>query len=271
MFAIRASPLRAAESAIGNKGDLVPRGDMNTQVGDELVTMLKWLGGLLLVMLVMAALIYPMFAPRAGGSPKPSCLGPMHKIARGMLAYASDNDDRLPPLHTTAQPAPEGQSWPETIQAYVPESRPGGKYDGFYACVSSARDRMSFSLNRDAAGRKTDELIVSPQTAKRDVFQEHATILIFETVNNSPTNNNLNGNSISYPSGGSLPVTGTLVAWPTASRSAYVNWPNWARPNHGMETGAIYADGHARYLNVCAGEANGYLQPAVPTEPNSRK
>ena len=47
-------------------------------------------------LVVLAAILFPVFAQNKGGPKRSVCLGNLKQIGRGLVQYAEDSDDRLP-------------------------------------------------------------------------------------------------------------------------------------------------------------------------------
>jgi prepilin-type processing-associated H-X9-DG protein len=162
-------------------------------------------------------------------SPRAVCLNNMKQLGSVLTMYQADWDDRFPPLYTTWQRAPSGKAWMDKLLIYA-------KNKHITRCPE-ARDRLTYSFNRYLSGIK-DAKIADPAD----------TVAVFESLNDSPSNNNLNGDKALLPAKGRLPAPGSYVMWPQSPATLYRNWPDWARPNHEDVTNVLYADGHAKRI-----------------------
>lgn len=154
------------------------------------------------------------------------CLNNLKCIGTSLNIYRSDWDDCFPPLHTLSQRAPKGKAWPDLID--LGHGRPR---IGF--CPGGSGDRLSFSYNSRLASRSC--MVVD---------KTHAMISIFESVSDSPRNNNLHGNMIWHPKTGHTPPVGSLVVWTEDTVAMGRSLPMWARPRHNTVVNVCFADGH---------------------------
>lgn len=178
---------------------------------------------------VVAALVIPIFARAHRAFEKTLCIGNLQQIGRAIDMYESDWDDCLPPLSTNKQRASKGKGWFDLIAPYAPN-----KYA--IAECPSAKGRLTYSFNCRLSGISYEKIKRPPEDVP----------LIFESVNDLPENNNLNGDSVCRPAAEKLPVTGSYVIWPEDTYRLRRDWPTWARPNHEDATMVVMADGHAR-------------------------
>lgn len=158
------------------------------------------------------------------------CLNELKCAGVGFSMYASDWDERLPPLRTTAQRAPKNQSWPEVLELRAERT------ERHVLCFTVHPGIKHYSYNRRVAGIRW-----------ADIESTGKMILAFDTINNSAANNNLNGGSICHPDKDHLPVIGSYVVWPKKGYWYYRDWPKWSKPIHGDTTVHIVCcDGHAK-------------------------
>jgi prepilin-type processing-associated H-X9-DG protein len=170
------------------------------------------------------------------------CLNRLNQIGKAMEIYRYAWDDRLPALSTTRQRAPEGKARPDLLMPYIGQMDPRADSEALaqsFRCADSTHDRLTYSLSRRIAGLKSDR-IKSPST----------TIAAFDSVNDSPLNNNLNGDSVWRPSDGGVPGVGCLVIWPYKRRSFGLTLPKWASPRHGSNTMVLWVDGHVTAMSL---------------------
>jgi hypothetical protein len=70
--------------------------------------------------------------------------------------------------------------------------------------------------------------------------------MLFDSVNDSPVNNNLNGDTVCRAKAGELPRVGSFVVWSKQAIRMSRRWPEWARPRHGIITNVCFTDSHAQ-------------------------
>jgi len=164
------------------------------------------------------------------------CFHNVFCIAVSFNMYTSDWDERLPPLYTSAQRAPVGQSWLEVLALETGREHPHMPCFWRARRSRSNRQPVIYSYNRRLAGMpwwKFDHL--------------RSTILVFDSVNDSQAALNLNGDFICRPDRDHLPVIGSYVVWPKKGYWYYRDWPDWAKPIHGGEVQhLVCCDGHAQ-------------------------
>jgi len=192
----------------------------------------------LVVVVGLVCVIAWVLAPR--GYPQRSmrtqCVNNLNRIGIAMELYCADWGDRRPPLYTTDQYAPQGKAWPDLLMPYLKKLRKPGQTwtpEDQFRCPVPDNHRMTYSLNPTPAGLPLAK-IKYPST----------TISVFDTVNASPGNNNLNGGAMSRPTKKNLPPTGSLVLWPDGGKWYYRGWPEWARLRHRGSTNVLHVDGH---------------------------
>lgn len=192
-------------------------------------------------LLVLAAIVFPLFARCRVRVPDKAylCTVNLNQIGKAVEMYKMAWDDHMPILSTTGQRAPEGKAWPDLIALYLRQiegDRGSGVPWHCLRCPDSAGDRMDYSLNRRIQGLS----VVGMDQAE--------TIQVFESVNGSTKNNNLNGDTISRPLSDNLPATGSFVDWPSENQGYYSRWPEWARMRHRGTDNVLWADGHVSSL-----------------------
>lgn len=170
------------------------------------------------------------------------CLNNLKQIGVAIEMYAMEWGDHRPPLYTTSQRAPEGKAWPDLLMPYLRKIRGpthGGNLSKLFRCPDAPDDRLSYSINP-----RTSNLV------NQKIKYPAATIAVFETVNDSPLNNNLNGDSVWRPSDGGVPGVGCLVIWPYKRRSFGLTLPKWASPRHGSNAMVLWVDGHVTAMSL---------------------
>ena len=197
---------------------------------------LRVLGVLVLLYLAAGFILIVPGLPRR--SRIAQCMNNLYQIHLAMCQYQEDWNGALPIPHSTAQRVPKGEAWPDMLREYL-------EYEQVFRC-SKLGDRMTLSLNRRLIGARLQKSTWRDDAGKlhrRSVLPEDV-VLVFESVNDSPANNNLNGDTICHPCADRLPVTGSFVVWPKGGYWFYRGWPKWARPPHGETSLALLANGH---------------------------
>lgn len=94
------------------------------------------------------------------------------------------------------------------------------------------------------------------------------TICVFDSVNDSPENNNLNGDTFWRPSDGGVPPVGSLVIWPERQLFWGPKLPEWAGPRHHSSTEILFVDGHVASVSLDNPPTPEYARfdPAKPKE-----
>ncbi|GEM_PF-3598144 len=191
----------------------------------------------LLIVMAVAFNSYTM-PPR----PNPRCPSNLKQIGVAMEMYTSAWGDTRPPLHTTDQRAPNGEAWPDLLVPYLKRIEPQSTAEGtanLFRCPDSIGDRLTYSLNPMVAG-----------LGVRKMRYPSSTICLFDSVNDSPENNNLNGGIVWQPSDLGVPPVGSLVIWPERERFWGPKLPAWAKPRHHGRTNILWVDGHVCSISL---------------------
>ncbi len=99
----------------------------------ELVTVLVIVG-------VLAAILFPVFAKAREDARSVSCLSNIKQLCLALQMYAEDNHDYLPPL----------VGWEKAILPYV-------RNEELFVCPNDRGSRPGYALNRRVAGRNTKD------------------------------------------------------------------------------------------------------------------
>ncbi len=127
------------------------------------------------ILLVLAAVMYPIFAPARGGSRK-SCLSHVKQLGLGMLMYLQDFDSVFPPENAARMP---GRNWDDLLLPYV-------KNAGLFCCPTvekPPKDRLpagrvrGYAFNARILGWQVDGM--GEPTA--DVAHPATTVVLCET------------------------------------------------------------------------------------------
>jgi len=108
------------------------------------------------IIAILAAILFPVFSQAKAKAKQTSCASNARQLATGLLLYAQDADDVLPPV---AYPAEEDDDddddpavlWPDLIRAYT-------KSEAIRRCPSDTADTdNSYGLNELASPDFTDD------------------------------------------------------------------------------------------------------------------
>lgn len=179
----------------------------------------------LLWLFIILALL-PVFL-HSHGSRRVSCLNNLKQLGTALNMYETDWNDRVLPLYSMRQRVPEGTAWPDKLVPYFKNKR-------ILRCPLRP-DRLTYSFNRQLSGIPEEK-----------IAQIADTVVVFESVSDSPANNNLNGDQVCHPPKDRIFQSGQYIVWPQDTRKLQRNWPTWARPNHEDVTNVVFADGHAK-------------------------
>jgi len=200
---------------------------MKSNRGSGWISLVLWFFGIMVFFVIVAAIVFPILMHHHTPSPRVSCLNNLMHLGTALNMYKADWGDRFPPLYTTRQSAPEGKAWPYKLAPYFKNKR-------ILRCPLRP-DRLTYSFNRRLSGIPEEK-----------IAQIADTVVIFESVSDSPGNNNLNGDQVCRPPKDRFFLPGQYIMWPKDTRKLQRYWPTWARPNHDDITNVIYADGHAK-------------------------
>lgn len=189
----------------------------------------SWVWWLAVIVLwgLIVAILYPVLRDTGGSHPSSTCVNNLHQIALAVNSYMGDWSERLPPI-SADQSVPAGRAWPDLLRQYV-------RTEGIFRCPGSWHGCVTYSFNRRASGAEV-RYTASPEA--------RALPIVFDSVNYSPKNNNLNGDAIWRSSVSRLPFPGCLVIWPDSQ--ACRDWPKWAQPRHLGRTYILFMDGHVK-------------------------
>jgi prepilin-type N-terminal cleavage/methylation domain-containing protein len=103
------------------------------------------------IIAILAALLFPVFAQARARARAAHCLSNTRQLAMGVLMYAQDADDTLPPVAYSAGGGDDNAVvWPELVQAYLKNSQ-------VRLCLEDSRARVnSYGLNELAFADLTD-------------------------------------------------------------------------------------------------------------------
>lgn len=188
------------------------------------------------LLLGLIASLYPVVSPRRSPPPTPEgrCLNNLKNIVTSAVMYTNDWDGHFPLVSGERLRAAEGQTWTDRLIPYA-------KNTTIFVCPST-RDRRTYSFNRLLSG-----------VQRQGVADQANTLMVFESVNDSPENNNLTGDTVSNPTAEHPPEVGSLVIWPKRSwltdhDTFYQDWPEWTRPPHETGLHVTFVDGHAKRI-----------------------
>lgn len=197
-------------------------------------TQLLKLTGIIVIILVLAAGMSALTRPRRSDG-YTSCLSNLKHIGVALNMYQTDWDGTLPVLRCREQRSAVGESWWDTISPYARNKMimncPGTKGH------TPSRDRIAYSFNSTLSGMKKNAMREPGDVA-----------VIWDSVNDSPANNNLNGSRTWRWGDKGMPATGDLVIWPRYADFRCRRWPAWAQPRHHGINNVLFADGHASQL-----------------------
>ena len=92
------------------------------------------------IIAVLAAILFPVFAQAREKARQASCTSNTRQLALGVLMYAQDYDETLPPTAIPSQNA-DGTLWPELLAPYL-------KNNQIRRCPSDAKAKLnSYGLN----------------------------------------------------------------------------------------------------------------------------
>ena len=104
-------------------------------------------------MAILAALLLPVFAQARARARQVACAGNTRQLALGLLMYAQDNDETVPPAAYPAPGAANADSavlWPDLLAPYL-------KNQQIRLCLADGRARVnSYGLNELAFADLTD-------------------------------------------------------------------------------------------------------------------
>jgi prepilin-type N-terminal cleavage/methylation domain-containing protein/prepilin-type processing-associated H-X9-DG protein len=106
---------------------------MRQQSGFTLIELLV----VIAIISIIAAILFPVFAQAREKARQIACTSNEKQLSLGVLMYAQDFDDRLPPVAT----ANNMQLWPDLVQAYI-------KNNNVRVCPDDTNAMNSYGLNQ---------------------------------------------------------------------------------------------------------------------------
>ena len=198
--------------------------------------------GIGLAVLFVAAVLYPVIVSEPPTSHRRSCLNNLKIIGMALNMYQTDWDGFMP-IVPAGQRAPENEAWPGKVVPYMRDA-------GVLRCTRGPDDRLTYSFNPQLSGIKSKDIVGPVEVA-----------MVFDSVSDSPMNNNLNGDSVWMPEDGGLPPVGSFVGIVGEGRE----FPKWVTLNHEDSNNVCYADGHARNFALIPGR-----RPEIRFSPHGR-
>ena len=93
------------------------------------------------IIAVLAAILFPVFAQAREKARQTSCASNARQLAYGVLMYAQDYDETLPPTAILSSQSANGTLWPALVQPYI-------KNDQVRRCPSDSAGKLnSYGLN----------------------------------------------------------------------------------------------------------------------------
>lgn len=102
---------------------------------------------LVAITLVLAAILFPVFARAREKARQASCLSNLKQLALGQMMYVQDYDLMLPPADT----------WCDATMVYI-------QNQGVYACPAAPESQWSYAMNSDLSGAILEEIADPNQT-----------------------------------------------------------------------------------------------------------
>ncbi len=202
------------------RGRLVPTVLAVVLVGSALVVLQQW------------------FVAKRQEAMRTSCLCNLKCIGTSINMYMSDWDQCYPLLRSRSQRAPKGLGWPQVLvipthrfQVHDPSVRHPSMRDEDHGV-------LLYSFNSRLSGQ-----------SEADTLYTTKTIMVFDSINDSPANNNLHGETVWHPRAGETPPVGSLSAWTKDNTRLSRSLPDWARPRHGPYINICCTDGHAAQMH----------------------
>ncbi len=114
-----------------------------------------------IALLIVAAVLLPIFAGGRDGPRAPTCLRNLRGLAVGALMYAEDHDEHLPPLFR----------WDERILPYIMNRQ-------LFKCpADSTACDLSYGMNREVSGL---DVYTAPARAETVMFFDGAGQIVIE-------------------------------------------------------------------------------------------
>lgn len=89
-------------------------------------------------------------------------------------------------------------------------------------------------------------------------------VLIFDSVTDSPANNNLNGDEVWHEGDSRYPRIGQIIRWPSRRETYYREWPDWVKPRHEGRNMVVFLNGYAKSFGL---EEEPIFDPKAKTPP----
>src|SRR5688500_9041047 len=89
------------------------------------------------IIAILAAILFPVFARARAQARTASCLSNLNQLGKGLMMYAQDYEEHLPPVAMGTCGQPTAMAWADVLVPYVKNVK-------VYDCPSSTR-RMTFN------------------------------------------------------------------------------------------------------------------------------
>ncbi len=106
------------------------------------------------VIAIMAAIAFPVFAKSREAARTTECMSNMKQLCMGMMMYANDNNDTLPP----------SDKWVDSISPYI-------KYKELFNCPSVGGDYICYAMNRNLS-----------KTVNTKIYKPFNSVMIYESI-----------------------------------------------------------------------------------------
>lgn len=193
------------------------------------------------IVAILSSVLMPVFGRARAAARGTACASNLRQIGQAFVMYAQDWEGRLPAVMPFMAIAPAGQAWMPALQPYMKDAR-------LWVCPENTLPVPSYAYNTLLGFPQLLGTSYGQGGVSLDAITVPAnTFLAYDTPNQQPQANNLNGASASY----------LIFVFPGQLAERHPEWEAeyrerlpWQRPRHRDGNHVVFADGHVQWVRL---------------------